>query len=84
MTLGRLSSRHTLIARSGFENNLMMTGVTLVLNCSSERPEPILMTEDKTCGPPPPNSTDFSNSGKTLTLKNSSGRSSETSSNSLR
>ena len=61
----------------------MMTGVTLLLNCSSDRLAPILMTEDRTLGPPPPNSTDFNNSGRTLALKYSSGMSSDSSSSSL-
>ena len=80
---GRLSSKQTRIARSGLANGLTMTGVTRASYCSSERLAAILTTEAKTLGPPPPNSTDFNSSGRTLMLKYSSGKSLETSSNSL-
>lgn len=80
---GRLSSRHTLIARSGFEKSLTITGVILDSQSSSESFLPIFITDANTFGPPPPNSIDFSSSGSTLTQKNSSGKSSETSSSSL-
>ena len=80
---GRLSSRHTLIARSGFEKSLTITGVILDSHSSSDSFFPIFITDVNTFGPPPPNSIDFRSSGRTLTQKNSSGKSSATSSNSL-
>ena len=80
---GKLSSRHTLIARSGLEKSLTITGVMRDSQSSSDRFFPIFITEANTFGPPPPNSIDFRSSGRTLTQKNSSGKSSETSSSSL-
>lgn len=80
---GRLSSRHTLIPLSGFEKSLIMTGVIFKVYSSSDNLAPIFITDAKTFGPPPPNSTDLRSSGKTLALKNSSGKSSDTSSSSL-
>ena len=80
---GRLSSRHTLIARSGFAKSLMMTGVIFDSQSSSESLMPIFITDVKTLGPPPPNSTDFRSSGRTLMLRYSSGISSATWSSSL-
>lgn len=80
---GRLSSRHTRIVRSGFAKSLTMTGVILESYSSSVSLTLIFMTAANTFGPPPPNSTDFSNSGRTFVLRKSSGKSSEISSNSL-
>lgn len=60
-----------------------MTGVNLELNSSGDNFDPIFRIAPRTLGPPPPNSTDFSNSGSTFILKNSSGKSSESSSSSL-
>ena len=62
----------------------MITGVIFDSHSSSESFFPIFITDAKTLGPPPPNSTDFRSSGSTFTLKNSSGKSSATSSNSLK
>lgn len=80
---GRLSSRQTRRALSGLPNKRTMTGVNLELYSSGDSFVPIFKMAVKTFGPPPPNSTDLSNSGRTFILKNSSGKSSESSSSSL-
>ena len=80
---GRLSSKQTRIARSGLAKSLTITGVTRASYCSSDRVAAIFTIEARTRGPPPPNSTDFNSSGRTLALKYSSGKSLETSSSSL-
>ena len=73
---GRLSSRQTRMARSEFANSRMTTGCTRAVKSSSDSLVAIFMTTPKAFGPPPPNSTAFSNSGKTFILKKSSGKSS--------
>ena len=73
---GKLSNKHTLMARSGFPNNRMTTGVTRVSKSSFESLAPIFITRLNAFGPPPPNSTDLRSSGRTFILKKSSGKSS--------
>ncbi len=80
---GRLSSKHTLIARSGFPNRRIRTGVILASKSSFDSFVAIFMTTPKALGPPPPNSTDFSSSGRIFILKKSSGKSSVSCSKSL-
>lgn len=80
---GKLSNRQTRRARSGFPNRRTTTGVNLALNSSGESLDPIFRVAPRTLGPPPPNSTDLSNSGSTFILKKSSGKSSERPSSSL-
>lgn len=74
---GKLSSRQTLRARSGLLNRRIMTGVIWLSYSSSLIFVAMRMTIPNGFGPPPPNSTDLRSSGKTLTLKNSSGKSSD-------
>lgn len=74
---GRLSSRQTRRARSGLPNSRTTTGVIFKSYSSSESFLLIRITRAKTFGPPPPNSTDLRSSGKILTLKKSSGKSSD-------
>jgi hypothetical protein len=81
---GRLSNKQTRIARSGLANSRTITGVMLDSNSSSDNLAPIFIITPMTLGPPPPNSIDLSNSGRTFILKNSSGKSSDRSSSSLK
>lgn len=74
---GRLSRRQTRRARSGLLKSRTMTGVICESYSSSESFLLMRITSAKTFGPPPPNSADLSSSGSTLTLKNSSGKSSD-------
>jgi hypothetical protein len=80
---GRLSSKHTLIALSGFPKSRISTGVILASKSSLDNFVAIFKTTPKALGPPPPNSTDFSSSGRTFILKKSSGKSSVSCSKSL-
>jgi hypothetical protein len=80
---GKLLSRQTRMALSGFANSRTTTGVICVSYSSSESFVPICITVPKTFAPPPPNSTDLSSSGKTFILKKSAGKSSATSSSLL-
>lgn len=77
MIVGKLSSRQTRIARSGLPNILTIKGIILVSKSSDGSLLAILRVTEMAFGPPPPNSTDFINSGRTFILKKSSGKSSE-------
>lgn len=66
---GKLSSRHTRIARSGLPNSRIIAGVILLSNSSSVSFLLIFITTPKTFGPPPPNSTDLRSSGRIFILK---------------
>lgn len=81
---GRLSSRHTLIARSGLAKSRTINGASRASNSSSESFPPIFIIALNTFGPPPPNSTDFCSSGRIFILKKSSGKSSVRRSSSLK
>lgn len=78
-----MSNRHTLIARSGLPNSRIRTGVILASKSSFDSFVAIFITTPKALGPPPPNSTDFNNSGRIFILKKSSGKSSVSCSRSL-